>query len=107
MNANDVVVSLERPTGELQEKAQEMANLAVRDGFAAISPSANSQRQDLERVRNDGHCSSRAHARQIAPKRQSSCPFPQLEAFVAQAKAGCPRMPWQQLKSSQQRGIFR
>ena len=33
MNANDVVVSTERPTGELQEKAQELADLAVRDGL--------------------------------------------------------------------------
>ena len=38
MNANDVVVSLERPTGELQEKAQEMADLAVRDGFRGYFP---------------------------------------------------------------------
>ncbi len=33
MNANEVVVSTERPTGELQEKAQALADLAVRDGL--------------------------------------------------------------------------
>jgi CubicO group peptidase (beta-lactamase class C family) len=33
MNADDAVASPERPTGELQEKAQALADLAVRDGL--------------------------------------------------------------------------